>query len=114
MRRLAILLIILGNGCASTAGLTERDPDTLYPWGASKFELEERYGRSKTIWIVDQVPEDTFAAATVRAMLSTGSPRPQGYQLFLQPSATPGKYYRDYVFYNDRERVLYVARRIPT
>lgn len=114
MKQLALFAIIAIAGCAASTGPTERDPDTLYPWGASKVELEERYGRSKTIWIVDQVPEDTFAAATVRAMLSTGSPRPQGYQLFLQPSATPGKYYHDYVFYNDRERVLYVARRAPT
>jgi hypothetical protein len=116
MKRFVLLLITLMAGCGPSVGpggTGERDPDTLYPRGAHKTELEERFGRGKTVWIVNEVPDDDFAAATVRAMLATGRPRPQGYQVFLQFSGTTGKYYRDYVFYNDREYVLYVARRSP-
>ena len=112
----ASLFVALLAGCGPNVGIGgtgERDPDTLYPWGAHKSDLEERFGRGKTVWIVNQVPDDDFAAATVRAMLATGRPRPQAYQLFFQTSPTPGRYYREYVFYNDREQVLYVARRSP-
>jgi hypothetical protein len=111
---LALACCVLLTGCGPSGGVGgtgERDPDSLYPWGAHKSELELRFGRGKTVWMVGEVPNDEFAAATVRSMLATGRPRPQAYQVFFQTSPTPGKYYSDYVFYNDREYVLYVARR---
>ena len=55
--------------------------------------------------------EDRFAAAAIYEMVAAGKPRPRAYEVFLSYSVNGQGRYRDYVFYNDQQRVTYVARR---
>jgi hypothetical protein len=99
-------------GCASSSSQSDVDPEALYPWGASRTELETQWGAARLVWVGEQVPDDEFAAATMREMVSLRKPRPRSYQVFLTRRLdVPQGYFHDYVFYGDSGRVIYVARR---
>jgi hypothetical protein len=104
-------------GCgpiSDTSGTTDIDPEALYTFGTSREDLETRFGPGTFYWILDEVPKDQFAAASIKANVSIRRPRPAAYEVFLRRSAGPvTAYFRDYVFYNDRLLVLYTARRNP-
>ena len=104
-------------GCSSnseTSRTPDIDPDALYTFGASREDLETRFGPGTFYWILDEIPKDQFASASIKAQVSIRRPRPAAYEVFLRRSAAPsGGYFRDYVFYNDRLLVLYTARRNP-
>jgi hypothetical protein len=111
---IALLLILIGCGSNSASPSEEIDPDALYTFGASREDLETRFGPGTFYWILDEVPKDQFAAANIKAEVSIRRPRPAAYEVFLRRSASPsGGYFHDYVFYNDRLLVLYTARRNP-
>jgi hypothetical protein len=109
-----ILSLILV-GCGSTSSPSaDMDADILYHWGDTQETLEERYGKGLVVWVADIVPDDEFAAATVRTMISIGKPRPRSYEVFLRRNdGAGGQYFRDYVFYSAENRVIYFARRSP-
>jgi hypothetical protein len=102
-------------GCAASSASApnaDLDADALYPWGAQRDDLETRYGRGAFYWIVNETPRDEFAAATIKAMVSIRKPRPASYEVFARRNLGPGDAYcRDYVFFSDRNFVLYTARR---
>lgn len=108
----ALSLMIWMCGCNSVPAPqgVDADPDYLYPWGTPRQDLETRYGKTKFYWVPEREPEDAFAAATMRQMLAAGKARARSYQVFSQVRPEGGAY-ADYVFYNDREQVLYTARR---
>jgi hypothetical protein len=109
-----IFILLLLAGCTPNTALPELDADTLYHWGDQREDLEERYGKGIVVWVADTIPDDPFAAANVRAMVSSGKPRPSYYEIFLRKNLGPGgDYYRDYVFFNDLNRVVYAVRRQP-
>jgi hypothetical protein len=111
---LALAAVLLAAaGCAGPAAHDHQtSADALYPLGTARSTVETQHGPSRFIWVGDEVPDDEFAAATMREMISLGKPRPRAYQVFLVRRAdAPGAYDRDYVFYNDLNRVVYVARR---
>jgi hypothetical protein len=111
MKWFLFALIATCAGCAPTSiDSPDLTADALYPWGAQRWDLETRYAPGTFFWIVNEVPKDEFAAAVVREMVSLRKPRPVSYEIFLRRSAD-GENCRDYVFYNDQERVLYAARR---
>ena len=87
----------------------------LYPWGTTREDLETKYGAGKLIYIVNEVPRDEFAAATVKEMVSLRRPRAVAYEVFTRRNFGTGGdgFYSDYVFFNDQNRVLYAARRLP-
>jgi hypothetical protein len=112
---LLAVISLLGCGQSSSppGASADIDAESLYPPGATRDDLETRFGPGAFTWIYEQVPKDEFAAATIKAMVSIRKPRPAAYEVFLRRSASPGGvYYRDYVFYNDRTQVLYAARRL--
>lgn len=115
MKRLAFILIPLLAGCASTPDPSaEIDADSLYRWGDHREELEAKHGRGRIVFVGESIPDDTFAAAIMREMVSLGKPRPSSYEIFLRHNlGTGGGYFSDYVFFNDLNRVVYVARRLP-
>src|SRR3954467_8421047 len=99
---------------SATSPTTDIDPDALYTFGTSRQDLETRFGPGAFYWILDEVPKDQFAAASIKANVSIRRPRPAAYEVFQRRNAGPGGgYFRDYVFYNDRLLVLYTARRNP-
>jgi hypothetical protein len=102
-----------GNG--STADVTAPGNDvpveTLYPWGTNREDLENRFGRPKLIWTIEHLPEDEFAAVTMREMVAARKPRPASYQVFTTRKLGSKGYFNDYVFYNVQGRVIYVVRR---
>jgi hypothetical protein len=104
-------------GCGSnsdTPRTTDIDPDALYTFGSSREDLETRFGPGQFFWILNEVPKDQFAAASIKAQVSIRRPRSAAYEVFLRRNTGPGGgYFRDYVFYNDRLLVLYTARRNP-
>lgn len=103
-----------GGSSGGTASGPTRDTsvDALYLIGTPRESIEAKYGASKLYWVRESVPGDDFAAATMREMVSLGKPRPHSYQVFLTRRLdVPTGYFRDYVFYNDVNRVIYVARR---
>jgi hypothetical protein len=116
-----ILGILIGSlvGCAGPSSVSlpsnDIDEDVLYPWGATRDDLETKYGAGRLIYIVNEVPRDEFAAAAVKEMVSLRRPRAVSYEVFVRRNfGTGGEgYYSDYVFFNDQNRVLYAARRIP-
>jgi hypothetical protein len=112
-----ILFVVLAllAGCASNPLPSDDiDADSLYRWGDGREELEQKYGKGTAIWVGDVIPDDAFAAATMREMISAGKPRPSFYEIFARRIPGPqGDYCRDYVFFNDQNRVLYSARRQP-
>jgi hypothetical protein len=112
----SIALLIIAIGCGSNSASTKEDidPDALYTFGSSREDLETRFGPGQFYRILDEIPKDQFAAASIKAQVSIRRPRPAAYEVFLRRSASPsGGYFRDYVFYNDRLLVLYTARRNP-
>ena len=118
MRRVVIALIAILAGCASNSVDSrdrDIDEDVLYPWGTTREDLETKYGTGRLIYIVNEVPRDEFAAAAVKEMVSLRRPRAVSYEVFVRRNfGTGGEgYYSDYVFFNDQNRVLYAARRIP-
>jgi hypothetical protein len=109
-----LLIIVIGCGSNSMSQKEDIDPDALYTFGASREDLETRFGPGTFFWILDEVPKDQFAAASIKAEVAIRRPRPAAYEVFIRRSAGPGaKYFHDYVFYNDRLLVLYTARRNP-
>lgn len=102
-------------GCSDAANAPtspDLDSDAAYPAGAYREDLETHLGAGAFFWIVNEVPRDEFAAAYIKAMVSLRRPRPVSYEVFTRRSLSHGNaYYRDYVFYNDQNRVLYSARR---
>ena len=118
MRQVVLAWFILLSGCASnSADSRDRDidEDVLYPWGATRDDLERKFGAGKLIYIVNEVPRDEFAAAAVKEMVSLRRPRAVAYEVFTRRNfeTTGNRYYSDYVFFNDQNRVLYAARRLP-
>lgn len=119
--RLAWIVTLLGAtsliGCSLATDAprtTDIDPDALYTFGTSREDLETRFGPGTFYWILDEVPKDQFAAASIKAQVSIRRPRPAAYEVFRRRRVGPGDaYFRDYVFYNDRLLVLYTARRNP-
>src|SRR3954454_9114961 len=89
---------LIGCGPTSdTSRTTDIDPDALYTFGASREDLETRFGPGQFYWIFDEVPKDKFAAASIKAQVSIRRPRPAAYEVFLRRSAGPGaKYFQDY------------------
>ena len=115
MRPVALAWFILLSGCASNSvNSTDIDAEVLYPWGATRDDLETKYGAGRLVYIVNEVPRDEFAAATVKEMVSLRRPRAVAYEVFVRRNfETEGQgYYSDYVFFNDQNRVLYAARRM--
>jgi len=111
---IALVVILTGCGSNSMSSREDLDPDALYPFGASREDLETHFGPGSFSWILDEVPKDQFAAASIKAQVSIRRPRPAAYEVFLRRNTGPGGgYFRDYVFYNDRLLVLYTARRNP-
>jgi hypothetical protein len=111
---IALLVIAMGCGSNLVSSKEDIDPDALYPFGASREDLETHFGPGQFYWILDEIPKDQFAAASIKAQVSIRRPRPAAYEVFLRRRAGPGGgYFRDYVFYNDRLLVLYTARRNP-
>src|SRR5947207_9097641 len=109
------VIAVMMLGCASNAVDSrdrDIDEDVLYPWGASRDDLETKFGAGKLIYIVNEVPRDEFAAATVKEMVSLRRPRAVAYEVFARRNfeARGEGYYSDYVFFNDQYRVLYSAR----
>ena len=104
---------LIGCGATSdTSRATDIDADALYTFGDSRDDLETRYGPGQFYWILDEVPKDEFAAASIKANVAIRRPRPAAYEVFLRRRASAGEaYFHDYVFYNDRLLVLYTARR---
>src|SRR4051812_37525504 len=74
--------------------------ESLYPWGTNREEIENRRGRPKMIWTMESVPEDEFAAVTMREMVAGRKPRPAYYQVFTTRKLNSKGYFNDYVFYN--------------
>ena len=107
-------LLALLHACAPTDHGTQLDADATFPWGATRESLEERYGKSTVHYLgPTDAPDDDFARATIKGMLATGKPKPISYQIFLTPRIPDGGHYRDYVFFDSKDRVIYTARRIP-
>jgi hypothetical protein len=116
VRQVVLACFILLSGCASNSvDSRDIDEDVLYPWGTTRDDLETKYGAGRLIYIVNEVPRDEFAAAAVKEMVSLRRPRAVSYEVFVRRnSGTGGEgYYSDYVFFNDQNRVLYAARRLP-
>jgi hypothetical protein len=116
VRAVVLGWIILLAGCASnSANSSDIDAEVLYPWGATRDDLETKFGAGRLIYIVNEVPRDEFAAATVKEMVSLRRPRPVAYEVFVRRNfeGRGEGYYSDYVFFNDQYRVLYAARRLP-
>lgn len=113
MVRIAVLITLFLAGCAGNPSSRDLDADTLYRMGDQRAELEEKYGKGTVIWVGDVIPDDPFAAAMMREMISDGKPRPSYYEIFARKRMEGGDYYRDYVFFNDLNRVVYSARRPP-
>jgi len=115
VRRVVIALIAILSGCASNwVDSRDIDEDVLYPWGTAREDLETKYGAGRLVYIVNEVPRDEFAAATVKEMVSLRRPRAVAYEVFVRRNFETGGqgYYSDYVFFNDQNRVLYAARRM--
>jgi hypothetical protein len=105
--------IFLLPGCA-TPPPVQLDADGTFPWGAYREDLEERHGKNTLHYLgSNDAPDDDFARATIKGMLATGKPKPTSYEVFLTPRVPDGQLYRDYVFFDSKDRVLYTARRIP-
>ena len=114
MIKIACLSILLLAGCTPNLSSPELEADTLYHWGDQREDLEGRFGKGVVVWVGDTIPDDPFAAANMREMLASGKPRPSYYEIFLRKNLGPGgDYYRDYVFFNDQNRVVYSVRRQP-
>jgi hypothetical protein len=113
MKPLALMIMFLVAGCAGNTSSRDLDADSLYRMGDKREELEEKYGKGTVVWVGDVIPDDAFAAAMMREMVSSGKPRPKFYEIFLRKSMDGGKTYRDYVFFNDLNRVVYTARKQP-
>ena len=114
----AVRIVVTGvlvagmGGCAGSATPKDLAPDAIYRPGHSAEELGDRYAGGKPVWVVDQVPADPFAAATMREIVALGKPRPTTYQVFTRARLDHGGgRYHDYVFYDSAHRVIYVARR---
>jgi len=110
-RRAVVLALFLPTACATPPHRADLDPDAVYASGASRARLEDLYGPGRMIYCRDTVPADDFAAASVRAFVATGKPRPTSYQVFTRRNPADGTRYRDYVFYDGAQSVLHVARR---
>ena len=107
-------IVFLLAGCAANTSSRDLDADSLYRMGDKREDLEEKYGKGTVIWVGDVIPDDAFAAAMMREMLSDGKPRPKFYEIFARKSMdASGDYNRDYVFFDDLNRVVYTARRPP-
>jgi len=115
LKTLTAILIALLAGCNSTPpASSEIDADSLYRGGDHREDLEGKYGKGTLVFVGESIPDDAFAASVMREMISVGKPRPQMYEIFLRKNLGPGgDYYRDYVFFNDQNRVMYSARRQP-
>ncbi len=85
-----------------------QSPDALYPMGVKRGELHRR-GGSGLIFVLEAEPIDTFAAATIRQMISLARPRPRSFERYTLPSPAGGRIV-DYVFFDSHECVLYAAR----
>jgi hypothetical protein len=112
--RIAIVLalfVVIGCAARPTAPDADLDPDAVYRWGASRTYLEDHYGPGHLIYCRELVPADDFAAATIRALVATGKPRPSSYEVFTRRGSSDGASYQDYVFFDDNHTVTYVARR---
>jgi hypothetical protein len=110
---LALIVMLVGTGCGpSTGPAGDPSPESLYPWGATRASIEEHHAHGQLVWVRDVVPADDFAAATMREMVSIRKPRPAAYEVFLAPRLEGGAgTYEDYVFFDDDQTVIYVARR---
>ena len=106
-----VLALLLLTGCANSNHSPDLDPDAVYPWGATRAYLEDHYGPGHLIYCRELVPTDDFAAATIRALVATGKPRPSSYEVFNRRGPSDGALVRDYVFFDDNHAVTYVARR---
>lgn len=109
--RIAVVMALLLTGCATRSHPPDLDPDVIYCWGATRTELEDRYGTGRLIYCRELIPADDFAAATMRALVATGKPRPSAYEVFTRRDPSDGGLVRDYVFFDDNHSVTYVARR---
>jgi hypothetical protein len=109
--RVVLVLTAAVGGCANNTDHRLGDPAELFPIGASREQLYVRRTPGEFIWLKETEPEDRFAAATIYEMVRAGKSRPRAYEVFLTHSADSQARYRDYVFYNDQQRVTYVARR---
>jgi hypothetical protein len=84
--------------------------EVRFPWGSFREDLEHRYGAPKIVWTADTIPDDEFAAVTMREMVAARKPRPVYYQVF-RTRRLDGGFFNDYVFFGRENRVIYVARR---
>lgn len=116
-KHLVILLALTLTGCppkdlsSGPAAPTQDVPaEVRYPWGAYREDLENRYGAARVVWTSDNIPEDEFAAVTMKEMVASRKPRPVYYQVF-RTRRLDGGFFNDYVFYGRENRVIYVARR---
>jgi hypothetical protein len=86
------------------------DPVVDFPLGSSRQQLYVRHTPGHFVRIMETEPEDSFAAATIYEMIRLGKTRPRSYEIFRTRGPDGVTKFRDYVFYNDLERVVYVAR----
>jgi hypothetical protein len=85
--------------------------ESRYPWGTGREDVEKRYGAARVVWVMEHTPDDEFAAATMREMIAAKKPRPAYYQVFATRRLDGRGYFKDYVFYNTQNRVVYAVRR---
>lgn len=103
-------------GCPSSTSTPAPTTDDIavesrFPWGAYRQDLEARYGSPKIVWVVDNLPDDEFAAAAMREMVAARKPKPTSYQVFSTRRVDGHGFYSDYVFYTSQGRVIYAVRR---
>jgi hypothetical protein len=110
-----LALLVVGcpsNSATSPSSATEDIAvESRFPWGAYRQDLEARYGAPKLNWVVDNLPDDEFAAATMREIVGARKPKPTSYQVFPTRRADGRGFYSDYVFYTSQGRVIYAVRR---
>lgn len=113
---MAILVLLTLVGCAdrlpaSSTPTEDIAVESRFPWGAYRQDLEARYGSPTINWVVDNLPDDEFAAATMREIVAARKPKPTLYQVFSTRRVDGRGFYSDYVFYTSQGRVIYAARR---